>query len=88
MGTRTVTTDYCDIFPTRVKDLGDYEIIVNKINDKGGVEKKVRHVGKKLSPSGLARVLHFVDKGTVKVIVEVFQRPTPLELEYWQIEQV
>ena len=28
------------------------------------------------------------DKGTVKVIVEVFQRPTPLELEYWQIEQV
>jgi transcriptional antiterminator NusG len=28
------------------------------------------------------------DKGKVKVIVEVFQRPTPLELEYWQIEQV
>ena len=65
MGTRTVTTDYCDIFPTRTKDLGDYEIVVNKLDTNGKVEKKVRHVGKTLSPGGLTRLLHFVDKGTV-----------------------
>jgi len=27
-------------------------------------------------------------KGTVKVIVTIFGRPTPVELEYWQIERV
>ncbi len=27
-------------------------------------------------------------KGTVRVIVAIFGRPTPIEIEYWQIEQV
>lgn len=27
-------------------------------------------------------------KGTVKVIVMIFGRPTPIEIEYWQIEQI
>lgn len=29
-----------------------------------------------------------VDKGTVKIITTIFGRPTPLELEYWQIEKM
>lgn len=28
----------------------------------------------------------FPDKGQVRVIVNIFGRPTPIELEYWQIE--
>jgi transcriptional antiterminator NusG len=28
----------------------------------------------------------FPDKGQVRVIVTIFGRPTPIELEYWQIE--
>lgn len=28
------------------------------------------------------------DKGTVRIITTIFGRPTPLELEYWQIEKV
>jgi transcriptional antiterminator NusG len=28
------------------------------------------------------------DKGTVRIITMIFNRPTPLELEYWQIEKV
>ena len=28
------------------------------------------------------------DKGTVKIITTIFGRPTPLELEYWQIEKI
>ena len=28
------------------------------------------------------------DKGSVKVIVTIFGRPTPLELEYWEVEAV
>jgi transcription termination/antitermination protein NusG len=28
------------------------------------------------------------DKGTVRIIATIFGRPTPLELEYWQIEKV
>ena len=28
----------------------------------------------------------FPDKGQVRVIVKIFGRPTPIELEYWQIE--
>lgn len=27
-------------------------------------------------------------KGTVKVIVTIFGRPTPIEIDYWQVEQV
>ncbi len=29
-----------------------------------------------------------LDKGIVKVIVTIFGRATPVELEYWEIEQV
>lgn len=28
------------------------------------------------------------DKGTVRILTIIFNRPTPLELEYWQIEKV
>ncbi|HZL35700.1 MAG TPA: transcription termination/antitermination protein NusG [Tepidisphaeraceae bacterium] len=28
------------------------------------------------------------DKGTVRIITTIFGRPTPLELEYWQVEKV
>lgn len=28
------------------------------------------------------------DKGTVRIIATIFGRPTPLELEYWQIEKI
>ncbi len=28
------------------------------------------------------------DKGTVRIITAIFGRPTPLELEYWQIEKM
>ena len=28
------------------------------------------------------------DKGTVRVIVTIFGRPTPVELEYWEVEAV
>ena len=28
------------------------------------------------------------EKGTVKVIVTIFGRPTPVELEYWEVEAV
>jgi transcriptional antiterminator NusG len=27
-------------------------------------------------------------KGLVRVMVEIFGRPTPVELEYWQVERV
>ena len=30
----------------------------------------------------------FPDKGVVRVIVTIFGRATPLELEYWQLEKV
>jgi transcriptional antiterminator NusG len=28
------------------------------------------------------------DKGTVRVIVTIFGRATPLDIEYWQLEKV
>jgi transcriptional antiterminator NusG len=28
------------------------------------------------------------DKGMVRIVTTIFGRPTPLELEYWQIEKV
>jgi transcriptional antiterminator NusG len=28
------------------------------------------------------------EKGTVKVVVTIFGRPTPVELEYWEVETV
>ena len=28
------------------------------------------------------------DKGMVRIIATIFGRPTPLELEYWQIEKL
>ncbi len=28
------------------------------------------------------------DKGMVRIITTIFGRPTPLELEYWQIEKM
>ena len=28
------------------------------------------------------------DKGMVRIITTIFGRPTPLELEYWQIEKI
>jgi transcriptional antiterminator NusG len=28
------------------------------------------------------------DKGMVRIITTIFGRPTPLELEYWQIERM
>jgi len=30
----------------------------------------------------------FSDKGMVRIITTIFGRPTPLELEYWQIEKI
>jgi transcriptional antiterminator NusG len=29
-----------------------------------------------------------LDKGMVRIITTIFGRPTPLELEYWQIEKM
>jgi transcriptional antiterminator NusG len=28
------------------------------------------------------------EKGTVKVVVTIFNRPTPVEMEYWEVETI
>ena len=65
MGTRTVTTDCCDIYPSRVKGLEWYRVRIEAVDREGVRIREVRDRLLLLSEAGRCRMLCFVDKGMV-----------------------